>query len=71
MEHATHVPDGGINDSTPLLAQRVVSSLHVIEMIILIEHLSGRSVQVDQLAPDTFRNIDSIVQTFFSETNYA
>jgi hypothetical protein len=49
----------------------VVSSLHVIEMIILIEHLSGRSVQVDQLAPDTFRNIDSIVQTFFSETNYA
>ncbi len=67
---ASHLPDGGIQDDTPLLAQRVVSSLHVMDMVLLIEELTGRPVNVDQLSPGVFRDIDSIFRSFFAEARH-
>ncbi|HET9234112.1 MAG TPA: acyl carrier protein [Candidatus Eisenbacteria bacterium] len=56
-----------IADDTPILEQRLLSSLHVPELILYVEQLSGRPISVGQLKPGVFRSIDTIAANFFSE----
>jgi hypothetical protein len=57
-------PDA-IADDTPILEQRILTSLHVPELILYVEQLSGNRVAVSQLKPGVFRSIDAIVSNFF------
>lgn len=66
LQHAHRPAPGGLRDDTPILEQRVITSLQLMELILFIERLSGRSVVVTQLKPGSFRTIDSIYQTFFA-----
>jgi len=61
--------DGAIRDDTPILEQRVISSLQVMELILFVERTSGRPVNIAQLRPSAFRSIDDIYRTFFSEAS--
>lgn len=54
-----------ICDTTPLLTNRLVTSLQVIDLILYLEELSGRPVQPEDLKPGAFRDIDSIYTSFF------
>jgi len=54
-----------LHDDTPLLEQRIISSLQILELILFIERTTGRAVDVAQLQPGAFRSIDMIFQTFF------
>ena len=56
-----------IADDTPILEQRLLSSLHVPELILYVEQLSGKPISVGQLKPGVFRSIDAIAANFFSE----
>ncbi|MGA9767689.1 MAG: hypothetical protein WBV94_01515 [Blastocatellia bacterium] len=54
-----------LNDETLIIEQRIISSLQVMDLILFIERLSNRSVEVDDLKVGVFRNIDALYDNFF------
>jgi acyl carrier protein len=56
-----------LGDQTPIIEQRIISSLQVMDLIFFLEQLSGRPIEVDDLKPGVFRDIDTIYQNFFRE----
>lgn len=52
-------------DDTALIEQGILSSVQVMDVILLIERMRNRPVEVDELKPGSFRDINSIVSTFF------
>ncbi|HEY8024226.1 MAG TPA: hypothetical protein VIF60_06655 [Burkholderiaceae bacterium] len=66
-KHAREGVNAGIlADDTPILEQRIISSLQVMELILFIEKTAGRPVNVTQLKAGSFRSIDTIHDTFFA-----
>ena len=55
-----------IDDETPILELRVIDSLKVLELVLLVEELTGRPVTIEQLAPGSFRDVATICATFFA-----
>lgn len=56
-----------IADDTPLLQERVITSFQVLDLIVHLEHVSGRPVVREQLAPGSFRDIATIARVFLVE----
>ena len=55
-----------LSDQTPIIEQRIISSLQVMDLIFYLEQLSGNPIEVDDLKPGVFRDIDSIYRNFFN-----
>ena len=53
-----------LRDDTPLLEQRIISSLHVAELILFVESLRGGPVDLSRLNGKSLRDIDSVCATF-------
>jgi acyl carrier protein len=62
--------NGDLRDDTPILEQRVITSLQVMELILFVEKTCGRAVDLAQLRPSSFRSIEDIYQTFFAGANH-
>ena len=60
-----------IEDDTPILERRIIDSLKVLELVLLVEELTGRPVAVEQLVPSSFRDVNSICASFFSEEEHS
>jgi acyl carrier protein len=56
-----------LDDQTPIIEQRIISSLQVMELIFFLEQLSGKPIEVDDLKPGVFRDVDTIYRNFFHE----
>ena len=56
--------DGALTDSTPLFEERRLRSLHLPELLLLLERLRGEPIDVDDLRPGDFRDIDTLVSRF-------
>ena len=56
--------DRPVSDSTPLLADSILRSVHVPELILLLERLRGAPIDVERLRPGDFDSIDAIVERF-------
>ena len=54
-----------IQGDTPILERRIVKSLDVMDLILFLEELRGRPIDVEKLKPGVFRNIDAIWENFF------
>jgi len=54
-----------LEDRTPLIASRVITSLQVTDLLLFIEELREASIDPSQLRPGVFRDIDTIYATFF------
>jgi hypothetical protein len=65
-KHARQNVDGSLQYDTPILEQRIISSLQVMELILFIEKTTGKPVTAAQLSPKAFRSIETIHQTFFA-----
>jgi hypothetical protein len=61
---ARDLPPGGLTDDLPLLAGRHLTSLHIPELILVLERLRGEAVDVDALQPGDFQDIRSISARF-------
>lgn len=59
--------DGPLEDSSPLFKGGILQSIHVMDLILLIEHLSERSIDVEKLQTGLFASIDVIIDKFFTE----
>jgi hypothetical protein len=53
-----------LNDQTPLLANGWLRSVHLPELLLLLERLRGTPVDVEELRPGDFRDIDTLVSRF-------
>lgn len=60
------VDPGTFDDTTPILEARHITSLQVPELLLLIEELRGEEVDVLDLRAGDLRDIDTIVERFFS-----
>ena len=54
-----------LNDETPLIEERIITSLQIMDLILFLEKLSGQPVEVEQLKAGAFRNIDTLYRNFF------
>ena len=59
------IDPGALGDDTPIFSRAVLESVHVMELILLIEELSGRPIDVERLRVGVFRSVDAIVANFF------
>jgi acyl carrier protein len=60
------IAPGALRDDTPILEDRVLTSVDIVELIVLIEELSGAAIDIERLDPAAFRDIDSIYGAFFA-----
>ena len=55
-----------VGDDTPLLEERVITSFDVLDLLLNLEQVSGRSVTRAQLVPGSFRDIETIARVFLN-----
>lgn len=65
VRDVTDAADAAVNDDTPLFRSGLLKSVHVMELILLVEELSGRPVDVEKLKPGAFESVDAIWKGFF------
>lgn len=65
LERNASLEPAQLNDDTPLLSQRLVTSLQVTDLLLFIESLRQRPVEVESLTSGSFRDIHTIHNTFF------
>ena len=66
-QHGRNLRPGDLHDTTPILEQRIISSLQIIDMILMLENLVERPIDIGELKPGVFKDIDTICRTFFQE----
>jgi acyl carrier protein len=57
-----------LRDDTPILEQRILTSLHVLELVLFLEQVTGRPIDVHRLQPGVFRDVETICRTFAART---
>jgi acyl carrier protein len=50
---------------TDIIESRVLESLQVVELILFLEEMSGRTILSENLNPSSLRTLDTIYNTFF------
>lgn len=63
---ARDLPPEGLTDDLPLLEGRHLTSLHVPELILLLERLRGRAIDVHRLRPGDFRDVATLADRFLA-----
>ncbi len=56
-----------VTTKTPLLSERLISSLQIAELLLILETLRGEPVDIGKLQPGAFRDIETIIQTFLAD----
>lgn len=54
-----------LTDDTPLFRSGILKSVQVSDLILFIEELTERPVDVERIKPGVFRDIDTIYKSFF------
>ena len=68
ITRASKKPDVEVlNYDTPIIEQRIISSIQVMDLLLFIEQLTGKPVVVEDLKPSAFRDINSICAAFLGE----
>lgn len=56
-----------LDGQTPLLEKRIINSLQVMDLLLLIEKMTGKPVDVRSIKPGVFANVDTIIAAFFKD----
>ena len=56
-----------ILDDTPILENRIITSVQIMDLILYLENLTNNPVNIEQVQPGVFCCIDSIYSAFFAE----
>ena len=54
-----------LDDETPIIERRIISSLQLTDLILMLERLSDNPIDIETLKPGVFRNINAIYRNFF------
>jgi acyl carrier protein len=58
-----------LNDDTPIIERRIISSLQLTDLILMLEKLSDNMIDIEMLRPGAFRDINAIYENFFATAN--
>lgn len=64
--HRRGPADAPLDADTAILESRMISSLQLSELLLYIEELSGRRLQVHQLRPGALASVAAIERHFFA-----
>ncbi|MEE2730344.1 MAG: hypothetical protein VYA55_05945 [Pseudomonadota bacterium] len=53
-----------LTDETPLLEQKILSSIQLMDLILFLEHVQGQPVDIDQVRPENFHSLNTICAAF-------
>ncbi|HEX9782361.1 MAG TPA: hypothetical protein VGA56_06455 [Opitutaceae bacterium] len=67
LKTSTKITAGELKDDMPIIEERIITSLQIMDLILFLEQLTGRSIDVAQLRPGVFRSIDAIYKNFFED----
>ena len=56
-------------DDTPIFRDGILKSVQISDLIIYIEELSERSMDVERITPGAFRDIEAICRHFFADAD--
>lgn len=59
-----------LSDQTPLLAMGWLRSIHLPELLLMLERWRGGPVDVTDLGPGDFRDVETIVSRFVTSTRH-
>jgi acyl carrier protein len=65
LRRAKKAPNTRLDNDTPILDSGLLSSLDVVELILFVENLRGKEIDVDAIEPEALVNIDTIYGAFF------
>lgn len=68
-EHSRRTLSTPLGDDTPLIEHGILTSVQVMDVILLIERLRKFPVDISELKPGSFRDLNSIMSTFFPESS--
>lgn len=66
LEKNPNVDSAALADDTPLLEQKILTSIQIMDLILFLEHLQGRPVDIDQVQPENFHSLNTIHTAFFA-----
>ena len=53
-----------LGDETPIIEQRIITSLQTLDLILFLEQLTGNAIDVEKLKVGVFRTINAIYESF-------
>lgn len=56
-----------IGDQTELFGGGLLKSVHLLDLILLIEELCDSDIDVEKLGPASFKDIDTVLACFFAK----
>jgi hypothetical protein len=59
-----HMRPEDLADDTSILKARIITSLHLMDLILFLEHIGASAMTPDRLHPGAFDTIDTICRTF-------
>lgn len=60
-----------LKDDTPLLEERIITSLQLTDLILFLEALREQPVDLSQLHGKSFRDLNTVYDTFLAEVAHA
>ncbi|MGH3714900.1 MAG: hypothetical protein ACRDT4_15765 [Micromonosporaceae bacterium] len=63
---AKDLPPDGLTDDLPLLEGRHLTSLHIPELVLLLERLRGAAIDVERLRAGDFQSVRVIADRFLA-----
>ncbi len=67
LNKASGLEPDELTDRTALFERRHLRSVHLPELLLILEGLCGRPIEVEDLQPEDFRNIDTLLTRFGSK----
>jgi acyl carrier protein len=58
-----------IGDDTPIIEQRIITSLQVMDLLLYIEQLTNEPLDAADLKPGSLKDINTIYKNFFEDDN--
>ncbi len=60
-----------LDDNTPIIEQRIITSLQTMDLILFLEQLTGNAMDVEKLKVGVFRTINVIYDIFGGGDSHA
>lgn len=65
LENARAAESAEIEDDTPIIEKRLISSVQIMDLILFMEHLRGDPLDPECIRPGSFTSINAICKSFF------
>lgn len=66
VETSGRIAHEDLTDHTPIFRDGILRSVQVSDLILFIEELAEKTVDVERIMPGVFRDIDTIYRNFFA-----